>query len=320
MTAMLWRLGALLLVVQLAGVATAQTIRVSPPVADVDADPICARLGTDEVCQSQPPPDSTGTYPQARMTRGGDTWEASYGPVNHDMRLLDVDGTRLVATWWAITNGIGVPLWELRILPATGGPPVVTFEVQEFDPDGGSFATHAGRTVLWTTEWWNGPDPTGRRRPGTYLVGRPFTLDAHGIVPATDLPIRARRLRTYFQNEPGGPVRWLADRRAVTWRTDPLLRGTAATTRGTVTEAAFTLDDSGPPVFTVTLHTDAGTAQTLVSSVEWTDMSSFSHLGDGPSGRLFPENYRPADVSAWLVGRRVRFETRGDGPGVLWRE
>lgn len=311
---------AALLLVALSATAAAQTVRTSPSIEDTGAEQVCAVLGTDALCRTQPPQDSTGTYPPGRMSRGGDTWEASYGPFNPDMRLLDVGGTPVLATQWAITNWLSVELWELGILPAAGGPPVATFEMQAFDPDGGSFGTHAGRTVLWATEWLNLPPPGSRSGLSrtAYLYGRPFYLDAGGIVPATDLPIRARSLRTSFEEEPGGPARWLSHRRAMTWRTDPALRGVPRTTRGTVTEATFALNAGGTPALTVTLRTDAG-ALLVLTSVVWSDGPSFSYLGDGPSGRLFPANYRPADASAWLVGRRVRFETRG-ADSVLWRE
>lgn len=58
----------------------------------------------------------------------------------------------------------------------------------------------------------------------------------------------------------------------------------------------------------------------MLTSNVWGDGSAFGYVGDASTGRLWPSGYRPADVSAWLVGHRVRVETRGDSPTVLWRE
>lgn len=173
------------------------------------------------------------------MTRGAATWDVGWGPFVQDFRLVDLGPMRAVATLGSVSNGLGVSNWAIDLVPPHSGPPVASFNVQEFVPEGRSVETRAGQTIFWATEWWSGPDPSGRRGEGTYLVGRPFIVTADGLAPAPRLGIRARRLLYDFRAERGGPVRWFLDRRAETWRTDPLLGGAPETTRGTVTAATL---------------------------------------------------------------------------------
>ncbi len=309
---MLLRLAALLL---LAAPAAAQ--RVSPSTTPGPGRR-CTALGTDEVCRT-PVEGTDGPTAVGRMTRGTATWDVGWGPFVHDIRLVDLGAMRAVATLGAISNGLGVSSWTIDLVPPRSGAPVASFSVQEFVPEGRSTETRAGQTVFWATEWWSGPDPDGRRREGTYLVGRPFVLTPGGLVPAARLAIRARRMRTDFRTERGGPVRWLRDGRAVTWRTDPMLGGRPDVTRGVVTSATLASLPEDGPVVTVTLRTDAE-ADLVITSNVWETSSAFGYVGDEATGRLWPAGYRPADVSAWLVGHRVRIEVRGDSPTVLWRE
>lgn len=311
---MLLRLAALLLV---AAPAAAQ--RISPPAEAAGDGRMCTALGEDAVCRTVVE-DADGPTAIGRMTRGAAAWDDGWGPYVQDFRLLDVGPMRAVATFGAVSNGIAYTYWTIDLVPPRAGAAVATFDTHEFTPGGRSAETRGGQTVFWATEWWTGPDPSGRRHPGTYLVGRPFVVTADGLVPATRLAIRARRLLYDFRAERGGPVRWLHGRHGEAWRTDPLLRGAATTTRGTVTSATLASLPRTGPVVTVTVRTEAG-ADLVLSSDVWGDGPSFAHVGDAATGQLWPSGYHPADVSAWLVGHRVRVETREDEPStVLWRE
>ena len=308
-----FRLPVLLL---LAAPAAAQ--HVSPPPHEAGGGAMCTALGTDSVCRT-PVENADGPTGVGRMMRGDVSWDVGWGAVASDFRLIDLGPMRAVAALGAISNGLGVNSWTIDLVPDRSGAPVASFDAQEFTPDGRSAETRDGQTIFWATEWWTGPDPSGRRGPGTYLIGRPFAVTESGLVPATRFAIHARRLLYDFRAEHGGPVRWLRDRRAEAWRSDPLLNGAPETTRGTVTAATLVSEHETGPVVTMTVRTEAG-GDLVLSSDVWGDGPAFAHVGDAATGRLWPSGYRPGDVAEWLVGHRVRVETRGGSPAVLWRE
>ena len=320
------RLACLLLVALAPAGASAQSVvSFSEPVIGPDRSlpSACVEHGDERVCRVTVAvgDDVAGAVVVTRAGRETARWAAPVPGLFQDVRVFRTSRGLVVAVLDAIANGLGVASWTVHVVLDGERAPAYSFSVDEFGRSGGSFATSGRRTALWVTEWTDMPDPAGRRKRGLYLVGRPYTLEAEGLVPANELPIRARRLLAGFERafvEGRGEVRdWLADRRAETLRVDPALVGRAQTTRGQATSAAW--DASGfDEALVVTIRTDDGRTVTVRS-----DAPAFTHVGADATGRLWPAGYRPADASAWLVGRRVRLEARTNEYstyGVLWRE
>lgn len=299
----------------------------------------CLTRLAETVCRYPRDPGSGFTF---ELSRGGESiagWEnTGWGFTGFRAFSLDRDEEGvspehiLIANNDAVSNGLGVAYWTLYMLAAdsAAGHPASAFSVEEFGAEGESFGVTDDDLVLWATAWMDGPDPSGQRGPGLYLVGRPFRVEAGRLVPVTDLPIRARRLLDSFARERGStharPVAWLSHRNAETRSTDPYLVGRETTTaRGVIdsvatVQAAYDtanwelrvrLDDGSSATYTYAFGSSVGAEQ------------PFTHFGDAATGRLYPSEYRLADAEAWLVGRRVRvaiYEAPYQQRTVLWLE
>ena len=206
--------------------------------------------------------------------------------------------------------------WTVDVLPAGASAPAYSFQAEDFGASGTSFAHDEGRLVVWATDWISAPDPNGRRREGMYLTGRPFTLAAGGLTPATGFPLRARRLLNSFsRDETEGPIGWLGARRAESLRTDLALAGCRQRPEevaiGDVTPRE---GDYGGAYFSLATG-DGELAYGPGASGE----GAITHLGNAASGRLFPAEYMPPDLPALLRGGTFRLTTCTDGDWVKAR-
>ena len=301
----------LLLSIALPLAVSAQPVVAFPEPTAESATRLCTEHEGERVCRTV---DADGEG-EVVVTRGGTErarWAATAPGAASDVRAFRVhigdgrDGL-VVAVLDAVSNGLGVATWTLSVLPDDADAPAYSFVARDFGPEGGSFATWRGRPVIWATEWLDADDPSGRRGPGFYLVGRPFYLTAEGLAPAVGLPIRARRLLRPFRSEPGGPVGWLSSRAAETRRRDPFWGGRPGGVRGEVA-AVGEADDGYPLVVRV------GAEERTVRVDPWAGGAHAARLGDGATGRLYPIQYRPAD----LIGRAVRLGEGPDGTHVVW--
>ena len=290
----------------------------------------CTTHGPDRICRH---PDEGGPGALFTAERNGQAvgrWAAT-GGTPFGFRVfeadLDDDGAleHIVANHDAVSNGLGVSYWTLFLLDDGRGTPALSIPVEEFGPEGGSFAEDEG-LVLWATEWLHGPDPSGRRGPGLYFVGRPFRLAGGRLAPAADLPIRARRLLDSFARErsTGTPVQWLTDRRAETRASDPYLLSDATTeVAGVIVSVAPTEAEFGATNWV--LHLQPAEGPTVVYTYAFgygPDLARpFTYLGDAATGRLYPPGYLVSEPAQWLMGRRVRamdYGTDDDPHTVLW--
>ena len=290
------------------------------PVAaqDIVAFPEPTRQANQDVCTSAPPirvcRHASENGGRVVMSRDGEEtvrWSASSPGIFDDLRVFRLSNDRyLVAVLDAVSNGLGVATWTLAV---TDGERVVyRFVARDFDPEGGSFGMElrhpSGRRsqpVIWATEWQASDDPSGRRGPGYYLIGRPFYFSADGLVPAAHLPIRARRLLYSFRRGPGGPVAWLSDRRAESRRRDPFWSGRPSGTPGVIASIDLTR---------ATVVVRAGDQDMEVSLESWIGGAGTGRFGALASGRLFPPEYVPASAE----GRTVRVGTGPEGSVILW--
>ncbi|MEL6444513.1 MAG: hypothetical protein AAF089_13915 [Bacteroidota bacterium] len=110
----------------------------------------------------------------------------------------------LAATLDAVSNGMGVSYWTATVL--RDGVPAYRFRVEEFGEAGSSFVAADNELAIWATEWVGGPDPTGERGEGLYFTGRPFAVTPDGLMPRSDLDLRARRFLESFVRDDRGPV------------------------------------------------------------------------------------------------------------------
>ena len=284
--------------------AEAQGVVSFPEPTRVTGGDICVRAAPLRVCRRAT--DEGGRVVVSRGGREAVTWAASSPGIVDDLRVFRLEsGLVVVAVLDAVSNGIAIATWTLTV--TDGRRVLYRFVARDFDPEGGSFGVWDRQPVLWATEWHDSEDPSGRRGPGYYLVGRPFRFGASELVPVTGLPLRARRLLFSFERGAGGAVRWLSDRRAQTRRRDPFWSGRPRGTPGVIS----TIDlDAETPSVTVR----AGGRDVDVGLDSWGGGEGTGRLGDGVSGRLFPPEYVPADA----VGRPVRVGPGPAGSRILW--
>lgn len=263
---------------------------------------LCVERAAERVCWQSVGEDGDGRI-EARRNDGTVRWDTEPLGAQSGLRAFRVrlgEGMGLVvALRTAVSNGIGVETWTLVVLPDDASAPTVRFEARDIGADGAPLATWRGETVYWATDWQDADDPSGRRGNGFTFVGRPFVLGHDGLVPVTTLPIRSRRMLYDFRQEPGGPVAWLADRRAETRRRDPFWDGRPSGERGEIVEAG----EGDAYAYPLAVRVGGQRRTVEVGGLEGV------RLGDAATGRLFPAVYRPAD----LVGRRVRVGAR-----VVW--
>lgn len=225
----------------------------------------------------------------------------------------------LVATYDAVSNGMAVSHWTATIL--RDGVPAYRLRVEEFGEAGGSFIAADGELVLWATEWVGGPDPAGERVDGLYFTGRPFAVTPDGLVPRTDLDLRARRFLESFVRDERGPVAWLLDERTESRPVDPALTGCTSMSEAVrVTEVEETTDQWREPYVRVALQ-DRADVLGVGQRMDADGLLSVPYLGDQATGRLFPQGYWPPQIS---LEEPLRLETcEADGfikTRVLWIE
>ena len=283
----------------------------------------CAEHAALRVCRSEHDGEATLTVTEGARRLA--TWPAEYSVQAGDFAAfttdLDRDGGRdlVVASLTSVSNGLGVAYWTVDVLPDGASAPAYSFEAEDFDARGRSFAHDRGRLIVWATDWISAPDPRGRRPEGMYFMGRPFTLASGGLAPARSLPIRARRLLNSFsRDEAGGPVGWLSDRRAESARTDLALAGCRQRREEISVGAVHARqDDYGGPYLAIVA---GGTEFPYGPGASGED--TLTHLGDAASGRLFPVHYAPAGLAARLRGGSFALTTCTDGDWakarVLW--
>ena len=233
---------------------------------------------------------------------------------------LDRDGDQdhVVAVLTAVSNGRAVHTWTVHVVPGGHAAPAYAFEVEDFGAGGQSFAQHRGRDVIWATEWTNAPDPSGSRGEGLYLLGRPMTLTSGGLVPATGLPLRARRLLSGF--DPGseeGAAGWLGAG-GENVQADLARAGCTSRARRVTVDEAREGEDR---YRNAALFVASGEAEWAYGAGPASG-GSISHLGDAASGRLFPPAYRPPRLAERLTGQALRLTECASGDWtrtrVLW--
>ena len=301
------------------------------------AELLCVEHDGDRVCRHLNDAEPRFTFTVERDTQEIGRWDAGgWSLTGFRVFDADLDGDghpeRIIANNDAVSNGLGVTYWTLYVLQDEEGRavPASIIPVQEFGAEGGSFAESNSGLVLWATEWLQGPDPSGQRDEGLYFVGRPFRFSNGCLVPAPDLPLRARRFLESFAQERArtgdvtAPVHWLSDPRAETRPTDPyLLGGETASVHGVVEEVTPMPAESGTTNWVLRIRPEDGEPVVYTYAFGYSEgiERPLRYLGDGASGRLYPAEYHLVSPVAWLRGRAVRVATYADDTDprlVLW--
>lgn len=245
---------------------------------------------------------------------------------------LDGDGKaeRVLAVLNAVSNGLGVAHWTLRVLEP-GRPSPLSFYVAEYGE--GTFPRREqgpGCDVL-ATAWRDLEDSL--RGSGLYFIGHRYTYREGALVPV-GAPVLVRRyLRDFRQDsgpangEPefppvGHPAKWLSEGWAEAWPQEPLLDAPPTGRREGTVEA---VEDGEKLRFRV--RWDGGETSWLQPYGPEPEgkvalMDGYSELGHLPTQQAFPEGYLPARPEA-LVGTRLRQtvrESQGFGASqvVVW--
>jgi hypothetical protein len=211
---------------------------------------------------------------------------------------LDGDGRREhIVAFRRELNELGMSWWDLAVL--SGAQPSAApllYSAANYGEGSLIRADSPSRCDLLTTSWELAWEPEGPSNPGWTLLGRPMRYDAGALEPLRDEPILARRLYHSFRPGslplPGGlvvgtPIRDLSHAKAHTRVVEP------AAARPRAWEERVTASGDAP----------------------------YEGIGHGPTGRLFPEGYRPAETG-WPQGQQATLSTYrlmyGDLLRLLW--
>jgi hypothetical protein len=247
---------------------------------------------------------------------------------------LDGDGKaeRVLAVLNAVSNGLGVAHWTLRVLEP-GRPTPLSFYLAEYGE--GTFLRREqgpGCDVL-ATAWRDLEDPL--RGSGLYFIGHRYAYREGALVPV-GAPVRVRRFLREFRHGAspskrlplGQPAKWLSEAWAEAWPQEPMLDSAPTGQREGTVEAVERMTgvaDAGRLRFQVRWD-GGGTSWLRPYGAEPEGkvalMDGYSDLGHLPTRQGFPPDYLPARPEA-LVGTRLRQtvrESQGGAPStvVVW--
>jgi hypothetical protein len=285
-----------------------------------------AALGTAAACRQGGPPARPQGQPEApcALLR----YAAPEAGLETLLGDLDGDGRDELVTARLLHAGAdpGQYTWLLSVARGPDGP-ALRWLVDGYGE--GSFAAGPqGACHVLATEWVR--DPRARSERGSVLIGRRFELSEGRLLPLRAWPVLARWNSPDFEAQRCGgaglcadlaaaPLLWLGGPRVERPRLDPWLRR----------ESAFGMSGTVSAVVDVgQLEVVLQTRARFLARLRYGEGASespdnaFERFGDGPSRRLYPPGYLPAEPEAWLRGRPVVLSTHPQSGGlerrVLW--
>ena len=268
------------------------------------------------------------------------SWPTSaYLGETSDFEVLrgDLDGDRrlelIVSNHDTTSAGMGVNYWTIAILPdveSRAFEPPLTFRVEEYGSSG-TFVSGGGKVSILATKWVWTDDPQGKRGRGLYLVGQWWQYKSGQLLPLLSKPTLMRRYLLSFERErlqtidsPHAPYRWLTNQHTISMR--PELEGaqvedtqsgiigsfSSVPDKDYVHRIMLTLLPENHAVIVCFYPSDAGKGE-----------HGLRYIGDGVSGRLYPNHYLPSQPETWLQGQRATVQTYREAAGaepfyVLW--
>lgn len=244
----------------------------------------------------------------------------------------DLDGDSreelLVGGLTVYLNGAGVDFWELAVVDGLEGarPRLTRFGAASFDPAAFVWSDADGKCAILVTDLHEAAFQDFR------LFTRPFFYDSAGaLVVAANLPMlaidagQATELRFGIEGDRPdprtGPFAWFDAPGTLVMAGDPGAMGRVQSSR----EVAIG-EVSDAPTGPIALRLDGPGGQQEQAQLLNPDPQPGDPrvvvLGHGPSRRLFPFGYRPANPRAVLAGRHGRLEeldsTQGFTSNILW--
>lgn len=268
------------------------------------------------------------------------SWPTSaYLGETSDFEVLrgDLDGDRrlelIVSNHDTTSAGMGVNYWTIAILPDVESrvfEPPLTFRVEEYG-SWGTFVSDRARVSILATKWLWTDDPTGKLGRGLYLVGQWWQYKSGQLLPLLSKPTLMRRYLLSFERErlqtidsPHAPYRWLTNRNTISIQRELEIGQVEDTQSGIISSVSsvpdkdfvrkmmLTLPPENRAVIVCFYPSDAGKGD-----------YGLRYIGDGVSGRLYPNHYLPSQPETWLQGKSATVQTYREAANtepfqVLW--
>ena len=268
------------------------------------------------------------------------SWPTStYLGETSDFEVLrgDLDGDRrlelIVSNHDTTSVGMGVNYWTIAILPDVASGLFIrplTFRVEEYGSSGTFVSARDGVSIL-ATKWVWTDDPKGKLGRGLYLVGQWWQYNSGQLLPLLSKPTLMRRYLLSFERErlqtidsPHAPYRWLSNRNTISMRRELEIAKVEDTQSGIIGSFSSLPDkDYVRRIMLTLLPENHAVIVCFYPSDEGKGENSLRFIGDGVSGRLYPNHYLPSQPEAWLQGKRATVQTyreAGDAEPfhVLW--
>jgi hypothetical protein len=272
-----------------------------------------------------------GVWPATSSMGETSDFEVLRSDFNHDGRseliLANHDGT---------SNGLGIDFWTITIFPDTNFSTVadpLTFSIEEYGTYGTFVADNHARLNILATRWIWTRDPKGKRDVGLYLVGHWWRYESGQLVPQLNRATLARRYLLSFAYERGEtsgtdrvPYRWLKNPRAERLKAEQITGASFRDEPGIIEDVTDVTKPGSERAVRLKIQADDGeTVYYRYPRPEGPGLStpSVEYLGDAASGRIYPRYYFPAQIAAWLKGKRATLRSYGSierTQEILWLE
>ncbi|MBS1808665.1 MAG: hypothetical protein JST84_10780 [Acidobacteria bacterium] len=252
-----------------------------------------------------------GTWPGAIIAGGGSRYEAV---------IADLDGdhkTELIVADCTGINTAGHVLWQLSIFPnfeERGFSKPLQFTTEQYAA-AGTFLQTPGDPLcnLLITEWQMRVfEPRSEAFKAYDYIGRWYHYKEGALEPIVGRQFRVRRWSDDWYRVPlrrQTPYDWLAHPASKTFTAEPLTRtDIVAEVSGEIVRVAKVATEHGSERLDISLHLQNGTTREyhLYGDDLTDEPDQFCHIGEARTGILFPQDYEPADLKAWLIGKQVR--------------
>jgi hypothetical protein len=282
----------------------------------------CAQAGKNlRICKSISATGIVFVF-EVNGTRIGEWPTSSYAGSRFEILKGDLDGDRIdeiiVANLVGISCGMGIHNWKISIFPnphILGFQPPLEFSVEDFGARG-SFVRHAGdrRCQILVTEWQYLDHP--ERGNGMYIIGRWYNYRKGALMPVKHRPAVVRRLLYGFaehaastKEDPRIPLSWFNNSQTETISIDPATLGKqSSNATGIIKRIIPSGDEDAYSGLKIEVVLDSGQSRVYIHSARSFEDSDeyFFRFGAADSGKIYPDNYNPASLNNWLIGRKVK--------------